>query len=300
LTNLAAIDSLQTLPVTASATTTVVPPPPAFVLTKSGSPDPVLVGSDLTYEINYQNAGGDATGVVITESYDPNVTFVSAVPSPDSGNNVWNIGALNAGDSGTILVTVRVNGNTTLINNVSLTSAEGISATATAINTTVVAGQVSIGKTVMPTTFPGAGKLVTYTIVITNSGASSVPVDQITDTLPVDFTYITTTSSMGIPMPDPPDFVDQTITWSYDDPSPSIPPHSTATLTFVATTGATSACNSAGVTIEGSIGLVADDNLACLGWPEYFITAQAGSQTIRARVRLVNGLPTILSWEFLP
>ena len=300
LTNQATMDSLQTLPITAFATTTVVPPPPAFVLTKSGDLDPVLIGTDLTYEIDYQNVGGDAHGVVITEAYDPNATFVSAIPAPDSGNNVWNINALNAGASGAIFVTVQVNGGTALVNNVTMTSAEGVSATATAINSTVVTGQVAIDKSVTPSTFPGASKLVTYTILITNSGATAVPVDQITDTIPAGFTYSTTVTTTNIAMPDVIDDSGQPIIWSYNDPVPSIPPHTTAKLTFVATSGATSACNSAGVTIEGSIGVVAEDNLACLGWPEYLIAAQAGSQTIRVRVRLVNGLPTILAWEFLP
>ena len=32
-------------------------------------------------------------------------------------------------------------------------------------------------------------------------------------------------------------------------------------------------------------------------WPVYEIIAQAGSQTIRVRVRMVHGWPVILSWE---
>ena len=300
LTNVVAIDSAQTPPVTTSVTTTVIPQPPSFVLTKSGAPDPVLIGSNLTYNINYQNVGGNATGVVITETYDSNVSFISAVPAPTSGNNVWSIGALSADGPHTIVVTVHVNGGTTLTNKVTMTSTQGVSATATAINTTVVAGQVSIGKTVMPTTFPGAGQWVTYTILITNAGPTSVPVQQITDTLPVGFTYVTTTATSVIRFPEAINVSGQTITWSYSPLRPSIPAGSTATLTFVATTGVNPACNSAGVTIQGSIGLVAADNLACLGWPEYLITAQTGSQTIRVRVRLVNNLPVILSWEFLP
>jgi uncharacterized repeat protein (TIGR01451 family) len=143
------------------------------------------------------------------------------------------------------------------------------------------------------------GQSVTYTILITNAGPTSVPVQQITDTLPAGFTYITTTVASVIGAPNTILVSGQSITWSYITP-PLIPPNSTATLTFVATTGANPACNYAGVTIQGSIGIVARGGLACLGWPEYLITAQAGSQTIRVRVRLVNGLPVILSWEFLP
>ncbi len=160
--------------------------------------------------------------------------------------------------------------------------------------------QITLDKAVTPATFPGAGQPVTYTIMITNAGPSNTRVQQITDTLPAGFTYVTTTATSVSRFPDAIHVSGQTLTWSYSSPRPSIPAGSTATLTFVATSGATSACNSAGVTIQGSIGLVARSNLACLDWPEYWISAQTGPQTILVRVRLVNGLPVILSWEFLP
>ena len=48
----------------------------------SHSPDPVRVGSNLTYTINVTNNGPDpATGVTVTDSLPPEVTFVSATAS---------------------------------------------------------------------------------------------------------------------------------------------------------------------------------------------------------------------------
>jgi len=44
------------------------------------------------------DVGHEATGVVVTEVYDPAVSFVEAVPPPDTGTtNQWTIGDLTGG-----------------------------------------------------------------------------------------------------------------------------------------------------------------------------------------------------------
>ena len=92
---------------TSASETTTVNSAPSLSITKTDNPDPVVAGNQIVYTISYGNAGTDAaTGVVITEAYDSNVTFVSAIPAPTSGDNVWTIGNLAAGGSGTITVTV--------------------------------------------------------------------------------------------------------------------------------------------------------------------------------------------------
>ena len=101
--------------------TTTVNSAPSLSITKTDDPDPVVAGNQIVYTISYGNAGTDAaTAVVITEAYDANVTFVSAIPAPDATfDNQWTIGNLAAGGSGTITVTVLVNtplANGTLIN----------------------------------------------------------------------------------------------------------------------------------------------------------------------------------------
>ncbi len=298
LSNVVTIGSDQTSPVTTSATTTVIALP-AFNLTKSDDPDPVLVGDNLVYNITYRNTGvGNATGVVITETYDSNVSFVSASPAPDVGNNVWRIGALGAGGSGSIAVTVRVNGGATLLNQAQIGCDQGVSGGVMEQTTVVVPNQVSIGKTVSPSTVDTTGLMTfTYTLVITNTG-SAVPVQQITDTLPPGFTYLTTTGVSGITRP--PDSVitnGQNIAWTYTAPYPSIG-GGRATVTFIAaSSNGAGYCNSAGVTIGGAIGIVAGNNLACIAWPIYEIETHIAGLTIRARVRMENGRPVILLWE---
>jgi hypothetical protein len=44
----------------------------------------------------------------VTETYDPHTTFDSANPAPTSGEDVWQIGSLPPGASGTIVISVRV------------------------------------------------------------------------------------------------------------------------------------------------------------------------------------------------
>jgi uncharacterized repeat protein (TIGR01451 family) len=53
-----------------------------FAITKTDSPDPVNVGSTLTYTIQVQNLGPDAaTGVVVTDQLPKGVDFVSVTPT---------------------------------------------------------------------------------------------------------------------------------------------------------------------------------------------------------------------------
>jgi uncharacterized repeat protein (TIGR01451 family) len=77
-------------------------------ITKSG-PTSANSGVDITYTITYKNIGTNyATNVVVTETYPSEVSYVSATPTPDTGNNKWNIGDLTPGEGGTITVIVHI------------------------------------------------------------------------------------------------------------------------------------------------------------------------------------------------
>lgn len=78
-------------------------------MTKTG-PATASQGNTITYTITYKNAGLNAAkNVVITETYPPEVEFVSSIPTPDTGtNNQWTIGTLGSGVEGTITVKVRI------------------------------------------------------------------------------------------------------------------------------------------------------------------------------------------------
>ena len=92
---------------------------------------------------------------------------------------------------------------------------------------------VSGSKSVLPTSVPATTN-ATYTIQITNSGASSIFISQITDTLPAGFTHVTG-STTGITTTDP-SVSGQVLTWNI---FASVAPGGASTISFDVTTPVT-------------------------------------------------------------
>ena len=79
--------------------------PPVPEITKSDSPDPVLVGELLTYTITVENvASVTVSNVTVTEAYSAWFSFDNAVPTPSEGENTWFFGDVPFGWSTTIVV----------------------------------------------------------------------------------------------------------------------------------------------------------------------------------------------------
>jgi len=95
---------------------------------KSDSPDPVVVGSDLTYSITVTNNSPDtvANGILVTDTLDANVTFVSASDSGmhSAGIVTWPEFSLVPGESKVLTVNVTVDAEAP-VNNFPGTSADG-------------------------------------------------------------------------------------------------------------------------------------------------------------------------------
>lgn len=118
-------------------------------IAKVSEPNPATIGDVVTYTIDYSNIGTvSAPAPVLVETYDPNTTFISAVPPPDAGtNNRWTVGDLAPGDTGQIIVQMLVNegvtAGTTLTNRVAINdggaNAETTETTGTAAATPGVA-----------------------------------------------------------------------------------------------------------------------------------------------------------------
>jgi uncharacterized repeat protein (TIGR01451 family) len=118
---------------------------PLLSLEKSDDPDPVQAGNTLNYSITVSNKGYiNATDVTVTETYDVNVTFDSAIPGPSSGNDMWIFPALNANETKRINISVTVNPltamGTVLHNTVNVSCAEGVTDSDTEA-TTVFSGE---------------------------------------------------------------------------------------------------------------------------------------------------------------
>jgi uncharacterized repeat protein (TIGR01451 family) len=112
-------------------------------LTQTHHPDPALAGQRLTCTLTVANTGpADTSGVVIADTLDPNVTFISASNGGlhNSGIVTWNVGIIPMRQSitRTLLVTVgHVASGTFLSNIVNVTSNAG---TNSGIITTTVTG----------------------------------------------------------------------------------------------------------------------------------------------------------------
>ena len=124
-------------------------------------PDPVLAGGQLNYTLEYSNDSpplqpapfttkAPATSAIITATYDPRVNFANATPPPDVGtDNVWSLGTLSDGASGSIMVTVNVNplvpsGSILNISGVLASTEASVNATeATAVQSLLPPGQAT-------------------------------------------------------------------------------------------------------------------------------------------------------------
>jgi len=187
LLDIAHIDSVET-EVSGDSLVTTVRSRPELHIAKQAGQSVVEAGALLTYTITYSNTGNaNATGVVITDTYDAHVNFVGASPMPDDGDNVWELGLLaGEGGNGTIVVTVTVDVPLTdtlpLTNLVEMTGrevAEVYSATAVAeVNSAPILG-ISIQDAPDPI---HAGQTITYTIAYSNTGNANATNTVITAT----------------------------------------------------------------------------------------------------------------------
>jgi uncharacterized repeat protein (TIGR01451 family) len=199
----------------ATATTSVITRADLSV-TKSGAPDPVNAGGNITYTINVANAGpSDAQNVSLSDATPANTTFVSttqtagpafACTSPalgGTGTVTCTIATFAAGASASFSVVVNVNANTpdrtTISNTATMSSGTTDSVpgnnSATATTTVNAGADLSVVKTGDAQT--GAGFPITYTITITNSGPSDAASVVLSDPIPADTTFVSFTQNTG-------------------------------------------------------------------------------------------------------
>lgn len=194
----------------ASATTTVTPLRANLTLTKTASPDPAIVGQNLTYTLVVTNTGPDsASNVRVVDTLPAGVTFVSAsssvgdvVQSNDGALVVANIGVLQANQSATITIVVIPTNAGLLVNTARATSSRS-DPVDVQNEVSVIAQQLpgeadlSVTKTANPTEVE-AGNLVTYTVTVSNAGPATATNVVITETLPANSELISFETSMGV------------------------------------------------------------------------------------------------------
>lgn len=117
-------------------------------VTKTDSPDPVTLGSNITYTITITNAGPNpAVGVAASDAVPANVSFVSATGSQGTctlaaGTVSCNVGTIPAGGmaSATVVVTANAMGTVTNTVNVTAMTSDPSAANNSATATTTVSG----------------------------------------------------------------------------------------------------------------------------------------------------------------
>jgi uncharacterized repeat protein (TIGR01451 family) len=181
----------------ASEDTTVQPAD--LSVTKSDSPDPVRVGAPLNYRLTVANTGPNvATGIVLTDTLPPGVTFQSSNPGDPicthvSGSVTCDLGNLpNLGSTSVTIVVIPTTAG--IITNRAEVAAnepdpDPADNTATATTTVNAAADLEVSKGDTPD--PAiAGENLTYTLIVTNNGPSRATGVVLTDTLPAGVTLV--------------------------------------------------------------------------------------------------------------
>ena len=176
---------------------------------KSGAPNPVIAGEDLTYTLTVTSNGSlGATGVTATDVLPVGTTFVSAVPSQGScsesaGTVTCPIGDLASGESATVTIVVSIASSVTVesfSNTATVTRNETDEVTSNDSDTieTLIdtRADLSITKTASTDTIR-VGQDLTYTLAVSNTGPSDATDVLVTDTLPATLDYVSATASQG-------------------------------------------------------------------------------------------------------
>lgn len=180
LPNTATVASTTTDPVTAddSATaTTTVNAVADLAVTKTDSPDPVNLGSNVTYTIVVTNNGpSPATSVVLTDPLPAGVTFVSATApcAQAAGNVTCNLGTLNSGAASNISIVITPTAAGNLSNTATVASAvtDPNNANNSATAATVVNSTPDFTVSVAPNPFNVAsGLTASLTVTVTPNPA---------------------------------------------------------------------------------------------------------------------------------
>ena len=169
---------------------------------KSAAPSPVVAGTSLTYTLTvFNNGPSTAPNVVVKDTMPGQVSDVSFTPSQGSctggipGNPAQpftcTLGSLANAASATITFVAKVNPSTpdgtVLVNNATVASdyadPNNGNNSATALTTAVARADLAVTKTSDKPTYKPSS-VITYTVTVTNGGASDAQAVVVTDNLP--------------------------------------------------------------------------------------------------------------------
>ncbi len=180
-----------------------------LAVTKSDSPDPVGVGSNLTYTIAITNIGpAGATGVTVVDQLVPSMTFSNAIPTQGTCTNIagtvtCNLGSVTNGGVASIQLIVIPQSAGTFTNSASVSANETDSnagndsvSEITTVSGALVNTDLGVAKSDSPDPV-GVDSNLTYTIVVTNLGPQTATGVTLTDTLPTSVTLTSSNATQG-------------------------------------------------------------------------------------------------------
>ncbi len=190
----------------ATANTMVRPVTANLVLTLTDSPEPVKVGSLLTYTLNVTNRGPDAaSALTLTDTLPASVTPVSATSNSFSCTNgatvTCTLATLASDTNATATIVVRPQQTGPLTNSANVSAqtfdpAMGNNSDSTQTNVIALSANLAISITDAPDPVT-AGHSLVYTINIVNNGPDTASAVEVRDVLPASVTPLSASTTVG-------------------------------------------------------------------------------------------------------
>lgn len=199
------LDGQITMDTDKTCTATFIGGVPDLTLTNTASKSTARPGEQFTYTLEVVNNGAaTAHNVQLVESYDGDVTFVSATPTPDFGDNNWALGDLGSNETRSITVTVQVNTNATgnlenlasIFSNETDRETESTDISALANVAVELVADLALSKVADASTVTVGNNLI-YTLTLTNQGPSDALGILVTDDLPAEVSLVSASSTQG-------------------------------------------------------------------------------------------------------
>jgi len=176
-------------------------------VTKTSSPDPVIVNQDLTYTITVTNLGPDpVTDAEVVDTLPAGVTFVSATPggcSHDTGTVTCAIGAMSVGQTVVITIVVTPTATGEVVNSVTVDSGlddpntdNNSDTETTDVEDEPESADLSVTKVGSPNPVI-VNQQLTYTVTVSNAGPDAAVNVVLTDTLPAGAIFVSATPEQG-------------------------------------------------------------------------------------------------------
>jgi uncharacterized repeat protein (TIGR01451 family) len=178
-----------------------------LALGMSATPDPVIVGNNITFAVTATNRGPSAaTGVMVTNPVPPNASFVSATTSQGSCSNysgtvVCSLGTLTNGASATMNLTLRPTLAGTLPNSASVSASQpdnNITNNSAAYTAAVIFPTVSIGDTTVAKGSTGTTTNAVFALQLNAPSSLTATIDYFTAdvTANAGLDYLTTNGTV--------------------------------------------------------------------------------------------------------